>query len=187
MVGDIGLRKIHILNALGGDGHAVPDAIDLSGIKLKLLGIPVNGLELNLNTHALGYFLGKVDIKTDDLVLVVAESHRGVAVVKADDELALGFDGLQRLVVCRSCTFFEKSLILKQRVGAKPLLRNLSGGAVGNHFIHIFLHFKAKGDILIAEAYAVLFGTEIFGQFHIGFCCGGGGRSGRRLRGSRHR
>ena len=68
------------------DRKTVPDTIDLLGVELHLLGVPVDRLELQFHTETGTNLTGKINIVADDFVFVVAESHRGKGIIEAEDK-----------------------------------------------------------------------------------------------------
>jgi hypothetical protein len=87
MVLHVGRGERDVLLALLGDGQAVPQRVHALAVQLGLLGVPVDGLELDLHAQALGGLARQVDVEADQLVLVVAKAHGRKVVVQADDDL----------------------------------------------------------------------------------------------------
>ena len=82
----VGRGEQDVLLALFGDGQAVPQCVHALARELGFLGAPVDGLEFHFQAQALGGFLGHVDVKADQLVLLVAKTHGREVVVQADDD-----------------------------------------------------------------------------------------------------
>ena len=83
---DVGVGELHVGLALIGDGEPVPDAVDLSGIQLLLLAVPVNRLGNQVDAEPVADLAGHIDIEADDLVLLVTEAHRRKGIVQTKDE-----------------------------------------------------------------------------------------------------
>ena len=85
-VEQVGVADGHVLCALGGDAHAVPDAVDVLGVQLDLLGVPADDDEVGLDAEVRAHRLGKFGVKADQLarlgVLVVDGGEEGDADVE---------------------------------------------------------------------------------------------------------
>ena len=86
-VSHVGIGKGDVLLARLQDGQAIPQHVDALAIEFGFLGAPVNGLEFHFHAQALGRFLGHIDVKSDQLVLLVAEAHGGEIVIQTDHNL----------------------------------------------------------------------------------------------------
>ena len=86
----VGRGEGNVLLALFGDGQAVPQRVHALARQFGFLGAPVDGLEAHFQAQALGGFLGHVDVKTHQLVLLVTETHGREVVVQAHNDLGHG-------------------------------------------------------------------------------------------------
>ena len=65
-------------------GKAVPDAVDGTGVKQAVLGIPVDRLELKLPAATLGNLGGKLDIETGEPAVIAHKAIGRIGLVKAN-------------------------------------------------------------------------------------------------------
>ena len=78
-------ERVVVLAAL--HGKAVPDAVDGARVEQRVLGIPVNGLVVDIPALLVGNGLRKVEIKAGVLTVVAHKTVRRIGLVKANDEL----------------------------------------------------------------------------------------------------
>ena len=67
-------------------GEAVPDAVDGAAVEHGVLGVPVDGLELDLPVVASSDLLGELEVKAGVLAVVANVAVGRVGRVKANDE-----------------------------------------------------------------------------------------------------
>ena len=68
-------------------GKAVPDAVDGTRVEQRVLGIPIDGLVIDIPALLIGNSLGKVKVKARVLAIVTHKAVRRVGLVKAHHEL----------------------------------------------------------------------------------------------------
>ena len=68
-------------------GEAVPDTGDGAGLDERVLGIPVDGLELQVPAVLFADGLGKIEVEAGALAVIAHEAVRRVGLVEADDEV----------------------------------------------------------------------------------------------------
>ena len=90
-------ERVVILAAL--HGKAVPDAVDGARVEQRVLGIPVDGLVLNVPALLVGNGLSKVEVKAGVLTVVAHKAVRRIGLVKAHHEL-LGLRGALHVLGC---------------------------------------------------------------------------------------
>ena len=90
-------ERVVVLAAL--HSKAVPDAVDGARVEQRVLGIPVDGLVLDVPALLVGNGLGKVEVKTGVLTVVAHKTIRRIGLVKAHDEL-LGLRGALHVLGC---------------------------------------------------------------------------------------
>ena len=80
---------------LVGDGHAVPDGVDVLGIQLEELLTPVgDDEELAVHAQLLGEHPGKLGVEAGPLAVLVLVVHR-LVVGNTDDKLSVLLDVLR--------------------------------------------------------------------------------------------
>src|SRR5690606_24231050 len=100
VVGHVGLGEVDVLLAFFGNGQAVPKHIDTLAVQFGFLCAPVDRLEFNFDTQALGCFAGQINVETDQLILLVTKTHGREVVVKADHDFASLFLGGGLRLLC---------------------------------------------------------------------------------------
>jgi hypothetical protein len=126
--------------AIGSQGHAVPDAVNVLGVEFQFLGIPVDRLQLKRPAQLFANRLGHIDIEPYDFILVVAISHRGEAVVQTEDKGAafLCIQVVQRLGIrlnrVMSLPNQVSDIFAKVPSAAKTLSAALTTSRVGSPF-----------------------------------------------------
>ena len=86
VVHHIGFGEGHVLLALFGNGHAVPQSIYAVAFEFGLFGAPVDRLEFGFNVHALGCFACHVDVVADQLTFFIAKTHGREVVVQTNHQ-----------------------------------------------------------------------------------------------------
>ena len=90
-------ERVVVLAAL--HGKAVPDAVDGARVEQRILGIPIDGLVIDIPALLIGNGLGKVEIKARVLAVIAHKAVRRVGLVKAHDEL-LGLRSALHVLGC---------------------------------------------------------------------------------------
>ena len=78
-------ERVVVLAAL--HGKAVPDAVDGARIEQRVLGIPIDGLVIDIPALLIGNSLGKVKVKARVLAIVAHKAVRRIGLIKAHHEL----------------------------------------------------------------------------------------------------
>ena len=68
-------------------GKTVPDAVDGAGVEQRVLGIPIDGLVIDIPALLIGNSLGQIEIKAGVLAIVANKTVRRIGLVKAHHEL----------------------------------------------------------------------------------------------------
>ncbi len=92
---DIGVGEVDAQVALGSDGHAAHDDVELVGQERGDDAIPGGVDELHLHAHLLGDHLGQIHVKADVLALLVGHLEGLIAGVETDPQHAALQHGIQ--------------------------------------------------------------------------------------------
>ncbi|VXA82895.1 hypothetical protein AERO8C_140252 [Aeromonas veronii] len=92
---DVRIGEVDPQIALGSDGHAAHDDVELVGQERRNDAIPGGVDELDLHAHLFGDHLGEIHIKADVLALLVGHLEGLIAGIKADSQHAAFEHGIQ--------------------------------------------------------------------------------------------
>ena len=139
----VGLRE-GVLALAALHGKSVPDAVDGALAQERVLGIPVDGLQLKVPAVASGHLGGQVDIEAGQVAVVADEAVGRVGVIEAHNKrggLGIGRGTVVGAIVGRAVVGRTGTTGQKRRAQAQG-----SGhGRQFRHLLHRFLPYRIGG------------------------------------------